>query len=236
MGRVLILEADQFCADMLRQIAARAFPQASLSLVNRVSLAAAMIAIASVDLLLTGLYLPDGDIIDFLAASLGQIPFPRVLVVTACQEQWVLQSLRQLAVEGVFDTVSEGGDQLGEALRTVAMGCSYWSAATLEHLRRQRAAPNAYWRLLTPSEQRILAVIGDGCDDQSAAERLQMKPSSVQSARREIHRKLGVQHKGDLVQLAVQNGFVRFGPAGVSRPGFSILQAACHQAKRDLKQ
>jgi hypothetical protein len=46
--------------------------------------------------------------------------------------------------------------------------------------------------------------------------------------RRGLHRKLGVQHRGELVRVAAQKGFVRFTPDGVERPGFALLTAAYH--------
>lgn len=228
VGTVLILEADQLCADALRQAAEGVFPGARFQVANRVSTAMVMVASGSVDLLLSGVYLSDGDTIELLAACLTQYQIGRILVVTRDHEQWVLQLLRTLAVSGVFDMVNEGLDQFRHALRTVASGCTYWSSAILERLRQYRQSPDAYWRLLTPAEQLVLAMIGDGCDDRTAAARLDMQPSTVQSVRRALHRKLRLQHKGGLVQVAVQHGFVRFGPDGITRPGLSVLRAACH--------
>jgi DNA-binding NarL/FixJ family response regulator len=234
VGTVLILEADQLCADALQQAATGVFPGATFRIANRVSSAMTMIGTGSIDLLLSGVYLSDGDTLELLAACLSQHQIGRILVVTRDHEQWVLQLLRNLAVSGVFDMVNEGLDQFRHALRTVAAGCTYWSSAILERLRQYRQSPNAHWRLLTPAEQLVLSVIGDGSDDQAAAVRLEMKPSTVQSVRRALHRKLGIQHKGGLVQLAVQSGFVRFGPEGITRPGLSVLRAACraHPSRR----
>jgi DNA-binding CsgD family transcriptional regulator len=80
--------------------------------------------------------------------------------------------------------------------------------------------------MLSATEHLIFAVIGDGSDDQVAADQLNLRPSTIQSVRRELHRKLGIQHKGDLVRLAVLHGYVRFTAEGVQRPGFSSLFAA----------
>ena len=163
VGTVLILEADQLCADALQHAAEGVFPGAKFRVVNRVSAAMAVVASGSVDLLLSGVYLSDGDTLELLAACLTQHQIGRVLVVTRDHEQWVLQLLRNLAVSGVFDMVNEGLDQFRHALRTVASGCTYWSSAILERLRQYRQSPDAYWRLLTPAEQLVLAVIGLSC-------------------------------------------------------------------------
>lgn len=98
VGTVLILEADQLCAEALQQAAEGVFPGARFRVVNRVSVGMALIAAGSVDLLLSGVYLPDGDTLELLAASVAQHQIGRVLVVTRDHEQWVLQLLRNLAV------------------------------------------------------------------------------------------------------------------------------------------
>ena len=60
---------------------------------------------------------------------------------------------------------------------------------------------------------------------------LGLSPSTVSTVRRELHRKLGVQHRGDLVRAAAQSGFVHFTPTGVVRPGFALLSASYHPRK-----
>ena len=72
----------------------------------------------------------------------------------------------------------------------------------------------------------MLSVIGDGCDDLAAAGQLGLSPATISTVRRALHRKLGVQHRGELVRMAAQKGYVRFTPAGVERPGFGLLAAA----------
>jgi hypothetical protein len=74
-------------------------------------------------------------------------------------------------------------------------------------------------------------MIGDGSDDTTAAQKLKVSPATIGTVRRHLHRKLCVQHRGDLVRAAVQHGFVRFTPVGVVRPGFAILSAA-YQARK----
>jgi DNA-binding NarL/FixJ family response regulator len=113
-------------------------------------------------------------------------------------------------------------------MRSVAAGSRYWSPAVARRMRQVAAAPSALFRILTAFEQLVLSVIGDGCDDVEAARRLGLSPSTISTVRRGLHRKLGVQHRGELVRVAAQQGFVRFTPDGVERPGFALLSAAYH--------
>jgi DNA-binding NarL/FixJ family response regulator len=107
-------------------------------------------------------------------------------------------------------------------LRCINAGRRYLSPSIAEALFRWRMSPSSIGRLLTDKEQLIFSIIGDGRDDQAAAQTLHLRPSTIQSMRRNIHRKLGISHKGELVRLAVQHGFVQFTADGVLQPGFAF--------------
>jgi DNA-binding NarL/FixJ family response regulator len=65
-------------------------------------------------------------------------------------------------------------------------------------LERTARGGKALHRILTAAEQAILGGIGDGSDDQTAAERLNRAATNIGEQRRNLHRKLGL-HKGELV-------------------------------------
>ena len=117
------------------------------------------------------------------------------------------------------------------ALRAISSGRRFWSQTIVDHMYRVGSASTALFRLLTAFEQVVLSVIGDGCDNTVAARQLKLSPATVSTVRRELHRKLGVQHRGELIRVAAQHGFVRFTSAGVVRPGFGMMCAA-YQARR----
>lgn len=230
---VLIFKTDAFCAAMLRQAVLSVHPSARCRLVSRIEEAATALAAHAVDLLITGLGARDGDALDFLHWATGEPRRARlVFVVSGRREHHVLASLKELAVDGMFDSSSERLEQFAPALRSVTSGLRYWSPSVLERLHQQRSPPGSICRRLTPTEQLVLAEIGDGSDDQAAALRLGLRPCTIQSIRRELHRKLGAQHKGELVRLAAQHGYVRLTPEGVIRPGFSLLLAACRSQRK----
>lgn len=223
---VLILKADKLSARILQQLVQAVAPGAEFRLVFRVMEAVSATAGRPVDLLITGIGMADGDTLDFLETGLRERWFKHVVVVTGRQEQRMLSTLRSLGVRGVFDPATEEPEQLEWALRTVIEGKLYWSQSLLDRLDQRNTPAASVCRTLTPLEQLVLAVVGDGSSDEDASERLGLRPSSVQSIRRSLHRKLGVQHKGDLVRLAAQYGFVRFTADNVVRPGYTMLMAA----------
>jgi DNA-binding NarL/FixJ family response regulator len=226
---VLILNADQLCAEILRQYVQRAFPHAQISLVGSVDAAAMALAATFFDLFVASAAVPlEGDILDLMSrCAADPSNATRLFVVTTRRDVRLLSTLRILHIDGVFDSADEAPAQLIVALKTVAQGRRYWSPVLLQHM-QQTTSSAAFFRLLTELEQLVLAVIGDGSDDIAAAHELDLSPATVSTVRRDLHRKLGVQHRGELIRLAAQHGFVHFMPEGILRPAFSILRAAYH--------
>lgn len=230
----LILEADRLYAEMLRQYVLRVSPEAQVFCVATVVAAQRFLDEMHAELFITGIESSlEGDILDILIPRAARLPSScRVLVVTGCREFRMLSALRTLSVEGVFDSNSEAPEQLLEAVRMVSLGLRYWSTTVIDFIRHGGAGPQVVSRFLTEFEQIVLSVIGDGSDDLTASRVLGLSPATVCTVRRELHRKLGVQHRGALVRVAAQYGFVRFTPFGVVRPGFQLLAAAYRPRKR----
>ena len=230
--RLVILKADRLYAESLRVIALSVFPNATVAVATSVQSATHSILESGCDILITGLGTPDtSDVLAFLGTIRTRSPATRILVVSTHWDQRVLTELRALRVHGIFDAAKDGPEDFTTALRNLGTGRRSWSASILNWLNLSCSAPNCLARLLTTVEQMVLSVIGDGSDDAAAALELGLSPATISTVRRELHRKLGVQHRGALVRVAAQNGFVRFTPGGVVRPGFELLIAA-HRARR----
>lgn len=226
--RILILKADRLYAAHLRQRAQRVLPPAQIDVVTSVSAARQALAGPPVELFIGSVGdTLDGDALDLIARCAQPPRLARhVLVVALRSEYRTLAALRTLPIDGVFDPTSESPAAFSRVLQDVLGGLRYWSPGILEKLQQLGESPTALFRILTDFEQMVLSVIGSGCDDSEAAEILRLSPSTIASTRRDLHRKLGVQHRGDLVRVAAQKGYVRFTPEGVERPGFEILSAA----------
>jgi DNA-binding NarL/FixJ family response regulator len=225
---ILIVKADQLYAEALRDLVLGVFPAAVVKLAHTVESASRAVAGEVFDLLVTGLGASlGGDMLDFISDCTDRaFHTPRVLVVTTHREPRVLSALRNLPVQGVFDSTAEHREKFIEAVAAVAGGRRYCSP-TLAAAEEPAAGPrDPYSNILTTAEQMVLSIIGDGCDDETAADRLGLSASTISTVRRSLHRKLRLQHRGELVRFAAQSGFVRFTPSGVLRTGFGMLTAA----------
>lgn len=231
IATVLIVRADRLSAEGLRDLTRKVLPHSEVEIASCARCARERLAARAVELLITG-FDPtlEGDVLGLIGASIG-VTGPRVCVIVGHEEGRLLMALPALAVHAVFDASQDEPARFVEALATAAGGGRYWSPSIWPRIVNYQGATNSPEKALTAMERMVLSVIGDGSDDVSAAQMLGVKPMTIASIRRNLHRKLGVQHRGDLVRFAAQNGFVRFTTKGVIRPGFSLLAAACRSPK-----
>jgi len=222
--RILVLNSDRLLADAIGRTAGAIWPQANLRDMHRLSAAMRALAEMPVDLLITGLVFDEGDVCELVRRS-ARMPrrAERIAVMTRRRDPRMLTLLRTLPVDGAFDTATESLEDLGRALQEIAAGQRYYSQSFLALLWDRNASRAAELRELSPTEQLVLAVIGDGCDDREAAERLELTTGNIHSIRRSLHAKLGVKDRSALMQRAVQFGLVGLSGRGVERLGFSLL-------------
>ncbi len=227
-AHIVIAKADRIYAEFLTCTCKQLWPQARHDIATNLRELTGFFSPRPPQLLVTGINLADGDALAFLSAWLRLNPtrFPNVLVVTGRHEERTLATLATIPIVGAIDSVTDGIEELLPALSSVSMGSPYFSKSFLKELAEVRRNSNNICERLTLTEQLVLSVIGDGSDDNEAAERLCLKPSTILSIRRELHGKLGIHHRGELVRAAIRLGFVRFAPKIIVRPAYALIASA----------
>lgn len=213
---VFVLEPNRFQREMLCQTVQGILSEARCGAVGTIAAAEEWLKKEPVDLLLS--YAPSDDAgLSWLARITTEAKLARkILLVTNRREPGLLDAVRQLSICGVFDTATEGRADFLAALRDIDQGGPYWSRSVLESIHQDCLSPRAPLRRLTPTERRVFAAIADGRDDKTAGAALGLRPSTVSSVRRAIHRKLNVQHRGELMRLGMLYGVrQRLPPAGI---------------------
>lgn len=225
ISKILVAHPERILRDAVCEIAREAFRQSEISTVAKCREAHEALA-SAFDLVVTDVIFPDGDILDLAPRwTRTSLRRPPILVVTQHKEARVLECIQDAGVGGVFDSAAEGIQKLKEALLAVASGREYASPTIVERMPRFTfAGANSS---LTPLERLVLATIGDGSSDGLAARRLKRAKLTIHTVRRDIHRKLGVSDRGELIHAAVRLGFICFTEHGVVRPGFKRLLGAC---------
>lgn len=224
--QVAVVQWGRTYAEALRSVCCLAFPQAEVTAYDSASGVLTGLRAQPADLLLQTLVFPDMDGLELLHLATQEKLATRVLVTSRRRDEQCLYALRNARFDGIVDSLDAGVETLMEALHLVAAGHPYVSPAFREIL-VDRTAPSPLWHQFTPAEIRILTVIGDGSDDQEAAVELRLSAATVQTHRRNIMHKLGVNSSAKLVREAIRLGMVQIRSDGqVIRPRTGLAPAA----------
>lgn len=225
VSRIVVAKWDGFYADALRITCGRAFPDVPIEICRSGRAALQALRQRPADFLLLGLSFADIDGIDILEANAREGLARRIFIVSSRKDDHTLRALRLARFDGFLDPIEEGESALVQALRQVADGRGYISAALCRRF-VERRAESALTQRLSFAELMVFSLIGDGTDDAEAAQQLALSTTTVQSHRRNLMRKLEVATSARLVREAVRLGVVRIGPDGdVVRPGFERMFA-----------
>lgn len=158
-------------------------------------------------IVLLDLMLPDGDGVA-LAKELALLPHPpRVLFCTARNDSAVLLAASQPHVSGLLWKTSDLAAQLASAIASVAAGGKYYPPEVRAALRRFRADPNAFFKLLSPREIALLPHFGRGDADAEIAAGLGLSAHTVRSHRRSVMQKLDLPSTPRLIHWIIAHGF-----------------------------
>lgn len=213
--RIVVLKWDRLYGDMIRRQILDVWPNAEVQVFQRGLEALDCIQASVPDLFITGAHIDDMDGLEHLE-PFAETSLP-ILIVTSRANARTFQMLQELRYDGIYDGLVEGLENLPAALHKVMLHQPYVSPTIVPQLKRPKKITLDE---LTEKEQVVLSVIGDGSDDDQAAERLGMSPQTVGTHRKAVMRKLGIHHKGQLMLHAFRHGFVRVTPTGLFYPGF----------------
>lgn len=208
---VVIAEPNRIYAESLSRICTEIFHTAHPMICQRADEALAIMRRQPTDLLLQGLMFDDMNGVDLLQKVSTERLARHILVISERWNQHMFVALRSARFNGAVDTVSESIETVQHALQEVLSGGFYISKTLRPYLIDD--LPNeSQARKLTEAEIRVLQVIGNGSDNQEAAEILGLSVATVQTHRRNIMRKLRVHTSAKLVHEAVRLGIVRIFP------------------------
>jgi DNA-binding NarL/FixJ family response regulator len=161
------------------------------------------------DLVLLDLDLPDGDGLDLLADIRDAAPHSKVIVITSHSDEFAIHRSLEAGVAAFVDKCSQPIEVVGEAIAAVAAGRSFYSPVVVRAKARLRDDPKAFTKLLSPREQEILRLLGEGLPNEEVAQRAGVSPQTIHSYRRNIMVKLGIHSTPQLIRYAVEKGFAR---------------------------
>lgn len=135
------------------------------------------------DVLVVDLQLPDGTGIDVMRRARELEPDQRMLVLTSFDDDAALRESRAIGASGMLLKSSRSRD-IVTAIERVAAGQSVWPARAPEQDDE-----------LSPTDQRIVELIGDGCTNKEIADELGIAEKTVKNRITAILHALGLQRR-----------------------------------------
>jgi DNA-binding NarL/FixJ family response regulator len=169
-------------------------------------------ALAAADVLrraqvcLLDLHLGEEQAFDFLPELRRTAPLLRFIWVTSVSTEYLLNRALDANLEG-FVHKDDPLTILVTAVERVAAGGCFLSETVKQMQAGFRQNPEHFKKLLSPREQELLGLLGQGLTNQEAASLLGLSPGTVQAHRRNIMARLRLHSAADLQAYALKSGF-----------------------------
>ena len=143
------------------------------------------------DVALVDLRLPDGTGIDIISRLSAELPELRPIVLTSFDDDDALaEALKAGAKAYLLKSVR--GAEITDVIRAVASGRVLLDERTVTRRRADHDDPTAD---LTPSERRVLELIGDGLSNREIGERLGVAEKTIKNHITSLLSKMGLQRR-----------------------------------------
>ncbi|MDR2114567.1 MAG: response regulator transcription factor [Bifidobacteriaceae bacterium] len=141
--------------------------------------------------ILVDLRLPDGTGIELMKQLKPAAPNARPVVLTSFDDDDALAAALEVGA-AAFLLKSVRGAEIADVIRAVAQGRTLLDERTLTRRRADHEDPTAD---LTPSEHKVLALIGEGLSNREIAERLGVAEKTVKNHITSLLAKMGLQRR-----------------------------------------
>ena len=142
-------------------------------------------------IMLVDLQLPDGSGIDILRAVRESLPGTRAVVLTSFDDDDALAAALE-AGAAAYVLKSVHGAEIAQVIRSVAAGRTLLDERTVT---RRRAGHDDPTDDLTPSERKVVDLIGDGMSNREIADRLGVSEKTVKNHVTAVLAKMGLQRR-----------------------------------------
>ncbi len=205
--KVALVEDQLMFRSMLRQLlVTECQGQIALEAGSLAQLRAQMAIVATVDLILLDIRLPDGDGLEFLDDLTQQhLSIPVLLLSSSCEDYIVHRVSRSFA-QG-FVHKDEDPKVLLTAVQTVIAGGTFFSPRFTTQKRALANHGESFEKKLSPREQEILRYIGTGFTDAEIAASLGITASTAMTHRRNVMEKLDLHSAREVQTYALKTGF-----------------------------
>ena len=147
------------------------------------------------------------DGFDFLRALAAWAQGPRVLAFTARHDDLILHRAQSGWLDGLIWKTTAAAAHLRIALPILGDGGRFFPSEVRERMAAFSAAPDAFFKIISPAEQELLPWFGRGLSDAEVAVLVGRKAGTIKWHRHEIMKKLGFSRAIELAFWAMEKGF-----------------------------
>lgn len=159
------------------------------------------------DLVLVDVEMPGMDGFAVAKQIIQDLPETRIIILTSHEDPYCIYRASRIGIHGYVDKRSSL-KSLEEAISTVRSGSCYFAGAFQSVRDSHLSRADAYFKLLTPREIAVMAMMVVGSSDQQIATQLDISPPTVATHRRNMRSKLGLHDDRGLITYAQRWGIV----------------------------
>ncbi|MCL1974250.1 MAG: response regulator transcription factor [Bacteroidetes bacterium] len=164
------------------------------------------------DLVLLDFHLPDMDGAEIARRLRATYPALKILAVSAENSAQKVQEMLEAGIDGFISKQQSHSDELAQAIRTVAGGIEYYGrdiASILLGVYVAAKKSAAITPDFTERERQIIRLCRDGLICKEIADRLGISINTVNTHKKSIFQKLGINNTMEMVRYALKNGVIR---------------------------
>jgi DNA-binding NarL/FixJ family response regulator len=211
--RVLIVEDHLIVAEGLSSLLGGYSDLLVLAIATSVAEVIPAMGTVCPDVAMIDFHLPDGTGADAAEQVRARCSETAIVFLSADDsDERLLEAIE--AGASSYQLKSASGEQIIESIRAAAAGEALIPAGTIatalaerRRIARERSMQQQVLASLTPREKEILALLIEGVDNRTVAERLHISYATVRTHVRSILGKLGARSQLDAVAKATQLGF-----------------------------
>jgi DNA-binding NarL/FixJ family response regulator len=171
-----------------------------------------LLPITPVDVVLLDINLPDKHGTEIARNIRKAYPAIKILAVSGENSTDTIQSLLKVGIDGFISKQMGDIDELANAIRTVASGLEYFGqdvAKTVFDVYVAKKKTVEVTNEFTEREREIILACRDGLMCKEIATQMGISINTVNTHKKNIFQKLGINNTMEMVQYALKNGIIR---------------------------
>ena len=172
----------------------------------------ALPALETADIVLLDINLPDMNGVDIARRLRRDFPALKILAISAENDKQTVQVMLDAGIDGFISKQHSSGAELAEAIRSVVAGEEYFGrdiAAIIYDLYVAKKKTTVITPEFTEREREVIRLCRDGLLYKEIADRMGISIHTVNSHKKNIYLKLGINNTMEMVKYALMKGIIR---------------------------